>query len=118
MTYVRCEDETADSSSAAIDKVMGNSYQLVREVYKNLPYIRLLTERLVEFESKDVDFRNNTAIDKIEWKYTNETEWREFLAYADFISLVPTQVGLTGDAGTNGTDGTFDLAFSGGITPL
>lgn len=77
-------DDIRDAESI-VGKTLGNSYWVVREVYKNLPFLRYLTCKVENLNLSTVQFQSNAELQQLEWKYENEDTWNVLVTYADLL---------------------------------
>lgn len=98
--YGKTKNEVGNRSQI-VDQNLGNAYWVVREVYKNLPFIRYISDKIDNLNIQNVEFRGNDTTDYIEWKYENETEWKQLVSYAEIVegpiaaALVPVNNSIT-----------------------
>lgn len=88
MSYQQTKYEKDDprNTDPIVSKTLGDSYWVVREIYKNLPFLRFLSDKVANLDIQNVEFQSNTEEQRIEWKYENQTTWNVLVSYEDLLA--------------------------------
>lgn len=81
------EVDTAGNLNHLVDKTIGNAYSVVREVYKNLPFLKFLADRVDGVSP--IEFRDNAELERVEWKYMADQpdDWKVLITYTSLTAL-------------------------------
>lgn len=81
------EVDTAGNLNHLVDKTIGNAYAVVREVYKNLPFLKFLADRVDGVSP--IEFRDNAELERVEWKYMADQpdDWKVLITYTSLTAL-------------------------------
>ena len=71
--------------TSPVDKRIGDAFPIVEEVYKHLSQLKYLAENSEKFVGKQIEFRANTALGAIEWRYSDQPSWLVLVSYDDLV---------------------------------
>lgn len=70
-----------------VDKRIGDAFPIVEEVYKHLSQLKYLAENSEKFVDKQIEFRANTGLGVIEWRYSDQPEWMVLVSYDELVGV-------------------------------
>lgn len=71
--------------TSPVDKRIGDAFPIIEEVYKHLSQLKYLAENSEKFVDKQIEFRANTGLGAIEWRYDGQLEWLVLVSYDDLV---------------------------------
>lgn len=71
--------------TSPVDKRIGDAFPIIEEVYKHLSQLKYLAENSEKFVGKQIEFRANTVLGAIEWRYDDQPEWLVLVSYDDLV---------------------------------
>ena len=73
--------------TSPVDKRIGDAFPIIEEVYKHLRQLKYIAENSEKFVDKQIEFRANTGLGVIEWRYDDQPEWLVLVSYAELTGV-------------------------------
>ena len=77
-----------------VDKRIGDAFPIIEEVYKHLSQLKYLAENSEKFVGKQVEFRANTGLGVIEWRYNDQPKWLVLVSYDELVGVDHPALGM------------------------